>query len=145
MNGLQSTTYAAFIDEIAHQPQHRIRQSVLGREATLCELHDVYEECKSANWDGFGAEPVEQDTYRLAYSIIEALPLNFPRPGIGTDPDGQITMEWYRSANRTLSVSVDPGGFLHYAGIFGSEKSYGSIDVYSDFLPKLTRLVMRVG
>jgi hypothetical protein len=70
---------------------------------------------------------VDQETYRAAYLLIESLPLGFPRPSIGAEPDGQLTLEWYKSPRRCLSVSVDPDGFLHYAGLYGPSKRYGTM------------------
>ena len=47
-------------------------------------------------------------------------------PSIGAEPDGQITVEWYRSPQRTLSVSISPDGELHYAALLGSAKTCGT-------------------
>ena len=74
------------------------------------DLGAVWDECRLPNWDGFGALPVSHDTLRSAYCFLESLPLDFPPPSIGAEPDGQLTLEWHRSARRTLSISVSDGG-----------------------------------
>jgi hypothetical protein len=76
--------------------------------------------------------------------LIESLPLGFPRPSISAQPDGQLTLEWYRSPTRTLSISIDPAGVIHYAGLFGIEKHFGTVR-YLDGLPdRILRLASEV-
>src|SRR6266511_2268159 len=90
------------------------------------ELLKTFEECREANWDGHGAQAVHEETCHLARQFLAALPLSTPLPSIGAEPDGQITVEWYRSPQRTLSVSISPEGELHYAALLGSTKAYGT-------------------
>jgi hypothetical protein len=126
--------YAGLIDKAARRPQEAMRNSTLGHQEALDELWQVWNECRQRNWDGHEAWPVEQDTYTAAYTLISSLPL-------GADPDGQLTLEWHKSPRRTLSVSVDPNGFLHYAGLFGSSKRYGTLTLYSSAPDELIELV----
>ena len=84
---------------------------------------------------------MEQETYHAAYTLIESLPLGFPRPSIGAEPDGQLTLEWYKSPRRTLSVSVDPDGLLHYAGLYGANKRFGTLALFSTAPSELIQLV----
>lgn len=133
--------YAKILDRAAQQPRDAFRGSILGHQATLEELGEVWEECRHAGWDGYEALPVEAETLRGAYTLIESLPLGFPRPSIGAEPDGQLTLEWYKSPMRTLSVSVDPDGFLHYAGLFGASKRYGTLAYFSSAPSELIQLV----
>jgi hypothetical protein len=133
--------YSDLIDDAARKPREAYRHSILGHAEAFDELAGVYEECRRAGWDGYGASPVEAETLRGAYMLIESLPLGFPRPSIGAEPDGQLTLEWRKSASRTLSVSVDPDGFLHYAGLFGASKRYGTLAYFSSAPPELLQLV----
>jgi len=57
------------------------------------DLFAVAEECKTPNWDGQGATPVFEETYRVAYRFLEALPLGTPAPTVGAEPDGHLTLE----------------------------------------------------
>jgi hypothetical protein len=140
--GLQhARQYSDLIDEVAREPRKAYRDSILGHAEALEDLAEVWEECRNPGWDGHGAFPVDQETLRGAYSLVESLPLGFPRPSIGAEPDGQLTLEWRKSPSRTLSVSVDPDGFLHYAGLYGASKRYGTLAYFSSAPPELIQLV----
>jgi hypothetical protein len=133
--------YSNALNKAVQTQRQTVRRSVLGHQAALEELWDVWDECREANWDGYDAYPVRQETYQAAYLLIESLPLGFPRPSIGAEPDGQITLEWYKSQRRCLSVSVDPDGFLHYAGLYGPNKRYGTMTFNGDEPTELISLV----
>lgn len=109
--------------------------------SAIHELEKVWRDCGKAGWDGYGAYPVEQEAYRAARAIIESLPAGFPQPSIGAEPAGRVTLEWHKSSSRTLSVSVDPAGFLYYAGVFGPNKRYGTLTFYSAAPDELIQLV----
>jgi hypothetical protein len=64
----------------------------------------------------------QQDSFRLA----NVIPLGFPPPMIGAEPDGDITFEWYKNPDWTLSVSVEGQGNLHYAALLGPDCAYGT-------------------
>ena len=104
----------------------------------------MWEECKSPNWDGYGALAVTQDTLRTAYCVIESLPVGTPAPTLGADPDGEITLEWYRSPYRTLSVSVSPDGDLHYGALCGPNKVNGTSVFLGGFPDVILRLIEQV-
>ena len=126
---------------LRHSRADSRRLSTFEIYSTISELHDVWKECSLIGWDGHGALPVEQETYRAAYCLIDSLPLGFPMPSIGAEPDGQLTMEWRKSPRRVLSVSIDPEGFLHYAGLFGMNKRFGTIVFFSNAPDELLQLV----
>lgn len=138
---MNATQYSHLLDSVARKSQLALRDSTLGHPEALEELWDVWDECRIANWDGYQALPVEQETYQAAYALIESLPLGFPRPSTGAEPDGQLTLEWHKSPRRTLSVSVDPDGFLHYAGLYGANKRFGTLAFFSTAPCELIQLV----
>jgi hypothetical protein len=108
------------------------------------ELLETFEECRQPNWDGYGAQSVREETYDLAHQFLAALPLSTPLPSIGAEPDGQITVEWYRSPQRTLSVSVSPDGDLHYAALLGAERICGT-ETFRAKMPQVLRdLIARI-
>jgi hypothetical protein len=37
------------------------------------ELFQTYQKCREPNWDGYGAQPVSDETYRLAVEFLKAL------------------------------------------------------------------------
>jgi len=138
---LATDLFSDRIDIAARGHRDVLRGSTLGHELALEELGKVWEECRNPGWDGYDALPVDQDTLRAAYTLIESLPFGFPRPTIGAEPDGQLTLEWRSSSRRVLSVSVDPDGYLHYAGLFGTDKRYGTLAYFSTAPEQLLQLV----
>lgn len=133
--------YSELIERVVRASRHALRESTLGHQEALQELASVWDECQQPDWDGFGAMAVESATFSAAYRLIDSLPLGFLRPSIGAEPDGHITLEWRRSPRRVLSVSVDPDGFLHYAGLFGSNRRYGRLAFFSTAPDELLQLV----
>lgn len=108
------------------------------------DLKQVFEECKQANWDGYGAMPVSEGTYKLAYEFLGILPLVIPSPSLGAEPDGHISLEWYRSPLQMLSVSISPEGELHYAALIGTSKQYGTEPFQGEAPKPIVDLVNRV-
>ena len=114
------------------------------RKGLFDELFETFEDCREPNWDGYGAQAVREETYDLAHQFLAALPLSTPLPSIGAEPDGHLTAEWYRSPQRTLSVSISPDGELHIAALLGSAKTYGT-EPFTGAVPKVvTDLIHRV-
>ena len=127
------TTHAASetADYIARQSKEERRRMqasyALGLGAMgVDELYRIVEQCSNANWDGYGAMPVTRETFIQACNFMEALPLGTTAPSVGAEPDGHLTLEWYRSSRRILSVSISPEGELHYAALLGHRKIYGT-------------------
>lgn len=136
---------AELVTEATRKGYRRLQSSnALGVEPVREELGTVWEECWSPDWDGFGAVAVSQDSLRNTYRVLESLPLGFPLPSIGAEPDGQLTLEWHRSPSHTLSVSVDPDGYLHYAGLFGPNRRYGTEVFYGELPEMIQRLIREV-
>jgi hypothetical protein len=114
--------------------QHQDQRRHLGKSLSLGgdrsqifqRLAELTEECSQPGWDGGDTPAISQDAYFNAYRVLESLPLGLPAPDIGAEPDGHLTLEWHRSPRRTLSVSVSPDGELHYAGLLGARKVYGT-------------------
>ena len=130
---------AHFIAEQAQKGRGHLQSSHslgLGAERVLEDLIKVAEECNSANWDGYGAEPITNETFWQAFHFLSALPFGFPPPSVGAEPDGHLTFEWHRSPRRTLSISVSPEGDLHYAALLGASKAYGT-EPFSAAVPKI--------
>ncbi len=125
--------------------RHLHESNAFGIESTVRdELATVWEECREPYWDGHDALAVTQDALRNTYLLLEALPFGFPAPSIGAEPDGSLTMEWHRSARRTLSVSVSPDGDLHYAALFGPNRNYGTEVFLGDVPETILDLIRRV-
>jgi hypothetical protein len=134
---------ARLLQKTAQEGRKHLRSSnVLGTVSD--ELAAVWEECRTPNWDGHDAIPVQQDTLRNTYCFLESLPLGFPAPSIGAEPDGALTLEWRRSPRRILSVSVHPDSDLHYAALFGPNRSCGTEAFFGEVPPQILDLIRRV-
>lgn len=137
---------ADYADRSAQSGLRRLQDSnVFGLESVVRhELGSVWDECRNPNWDGYGALPVSQDALRNAYCLLESLPLGFPAPSIGAEPDGQITLEWHRSTRRTLSISVSAEDELHFAGLFGPSREYGTLPFFGEVPRRMLELIEQV-
>jgi hypothetical protein len=96
-----------------------------GRGSVLEELAVLAESCAQPGWDGYGGESVSRGTLCNARAFVEALPQGAPMPTVGAEPDGHLTLEWYRNPNWVLSVSISPENNLYYAAILGCAKTHG--------------------
>lgn len=121
------------------------RANIFGLDSVRSELCGVWESCRIPEWDGPGSSPVTQGTLLNARALVESLPLGTPLPSIGAEPDGQITLEWYRSPRNVLSVSVTDNGVLHYAGLFGLNREWGTEAFFREVPSKILGLIQRVG
>lgn len=116
----------------------------LGGKGVFDELYSVAARCRVGDWDGYGAAPVSVDVYALASQFLRALPLGIAAPSVGAEPDGHLTLEWYRSPRRLLSVSISPEGDLHYAALLGPNKAYGTEAFFGDVPRPILDLIHRV-
>ena len=116
----------------------------LGGKGVFSELYSVANSCLVGNWDGYGAAPVSADGYALACQFLRALPLGIAAPSVGAESDGQLTLEWYRSPRRLLSVSISPEGDLHYAALLGPNRAYGTEAFFGDVPRTILDLIHRV-
>jgi hypothetical protein len=116
------------LDEQLSKVNQRLHRSVaLGAESAVRgELADAYLECSEANWDGYNALPVDPDSFALAKTFLMALPLGTRSPSVGAHPDGQLSLEWYSGPRRSLTISFDPAGELHYAALAGPSRACGT-------------------
>ena len=121
-----NTETASYIDATTQKQKGYFNQSVtLGKQSAYNELYAFWQECKSPNWDGYNALAVEEKTLFNAYWFIESLPLGYPLPSVGAEPDGHLTLEWYRNPRWILSVSISPEGMFYYAALFDTESEQG--------------------
>jgi hypothetical protein len=114
------------------------------RQSAMVALLNTYESSSLADWDGHGAAPVTHAVYLNAYRLLEVLPDGLPMPSPGAEPDGQLTLEWHKSAYQTLSVSVTADGDLHYAALLGASRTYGTEPFLGQLPQPLLDLIQRV-
>lgn len=137
---------AGFITKQAQEGRQKCLDSYTFGQlmASISELCQLFQDCRLPDWDSYGATPVAEDTFQLAYQLVKALPPGMPAPSLGAEPDGHITLEWYRSPRWTLSVSVSPVGELHYAALVGASKHYGTEPFYGEVPKAIVDLIYRV-
>lgn len=134
-----------FIDKVSALNRRFLRQTAFAIHSRLLdELGEAWEECKHANWDGYGALPVTRDALRNAYCFLEALPFDFPAPTIAGNPNGFFALEWYRNPRRVISVNVTPDCLLHYAALRGANREYGTEAFYGDIPQAIFDAIRRV-
>ena len=138
---------AQFVAEEAERGRRQLQDSFsfgLGGKGVFDELYSVAERCLVGDWDGYGAAPLSANVYAQACQFLRALPLGIAAPSIGAEPDGHLTLEWYRSPRRLLSVSISPEGDLHYAALLGPNKAYGTEAFFGDVPRQILDLIHRV-
>jgi hypothetical protein len=94
--------------------------------AAIGELKQASELARTANWDGYGARPIDRRAYEAAIRFLQALPTTTPVPDVGVDPDGEVDVLWHVDPRTTFSVSIGPLGRLTYSGLYGDVQSYGT-------------------
>ena len=94
-------------------------------------------ECAKSGWDGYEANAVTGTAVADAYAFAEKIDTSLLIPEVGSEPDGVLTFEWYRSARQTLSVSVHGSGVLHYAALLGAAKAHGT----EPFVAKVPKVI----
>ena len=111
-------------------------QSVLiSANQSLHALYNLWEECSSENWDGYGAKPLDPYSFNEAERFIRALPTTVREPEVAVDPDGEISLEWHLEPRKVFSVSIGKRNEITYAGLYGTNKAYGR-EYFDDEIPK---------
>ncbi len=140
----QSVSPARYIDQEVEEVSNYLHRSntlgLIGR-GTFQELKSTFEECSSKGWDGERAEPITKQVLRHAKIFLWSFPLGFESPEIGAEPDGAITLEWYRSPTRVISISINPGGRLYFAAINGGDRRHGDGFALFEVSKDLVRLI----
>jgi hypothetical protein len=55
---------------------------------------------------------------------VRALPDNIPLPEFTPEPDGSISLDWIRSRNRVVSLSIGQSNRLAYAWLDGADRGH---------------------
>jgi hypothetical protein len=142
-----SSASAHYVAEQSEQGRRRLQDSFslgLAGKGVFDELCAVAEECRTPNWDGYGAAPIRAQVLWQTFLFLESLPLGTPPPSVGAEPDGHLTLEWHHSPHRTLSVSISPDGDLHYASLLGLSKAYGTEPFFGAVPQVILDLIQRL-
>jgi len=91
------------------------------KSSVLSQVEALATECAQSGWDANDADPVSKCAAIRAAEFIRALPEGFSLPELAPEPDGSISLDWIRSRNRLLSLSVGTSDRLPYAWIEGAD------------------------
>lgn len=145
-----SSNIACFVAQQRENSYDLLQESnALGfiAKGTFQKLDEVFEECSSAGWDGANAKPIAVETLQNAKAFLKFFPLGIEPPDVGVEPDGAITLEWYKSPDKVISISINPGGWLYFAAIIGAKKRHGVdfalCDVSEDLLGLISQVVRK--
>ena len=130
---------AALVGSFITNVQINISKTVTYGNA-IDQLGNLFSECSSDGWDGYGAIAIHTNTFRNALRFLRSLPFYLLSPDISPEPDGHVAFEWYYEPRRVVTISISPEGYLHYAALIGSKKRYGS----ELFLGEITNDILNV-
>ncbi len=100
-------------------------QALFGdKTATISSLNELACECAEADWDGYGAQGMDPAAVTVAERLIRALPMDIPMPECAPEPDGSISLDWWESRYRIVSVSVSPSARLAFAWLDGTDRGH---------------------
>jgi hypothetical protein len=115
----------------------------IGVQALVDDLAALAEECSEPGWDGYEARPIDARSIANAEQFIDALGFGVRHPSLGANAKGWVTMQWGRSARWTLSLAITDDGWIHWAMLFGSERSSGTTPFAGRISKDLRELINR--
>jgi hypothetical protein len=120
----------------------RVREHILNSyimsnatEKVLTELKEVRTEASQEGWDGYGAQPLDPNSFDFAIRFLNALPTSTPLPEVSADVDGEIALDWTFGKRKALTVSIGPTGRCTFAWMLGQKTNQGT-DWIDDEIPE---------
>jgi hypothetical protein len=105
-------------------------------------IAEILKECCAPNWDGYDAKPITAQASESARAFLERLPAYLPPADVTPGPDGLLSVEWYRMKERTISITVDITGYVHFAAMLGDGRLSGTFPV-RDVIPSILLAIIR--
>lgn len=103
------------------------------------------EGCHEANWDGYGAEPLDWNALELVQEIVLSLPDDVPMPSFSVEPDGCVSLDWMTTGNRTFTLSAGKTDRLPYAWIDGTDRGHAVARfVNGELPPRILQEIRRI-
>lgn len=128
---------------IRQREDYAVRSVALQRQA-MEELTDRFLDSRFENWDGYGAEKVDNKAYFRARDLLARLANRFPAPTASVSPYGSLTLEWIANPKRRLILSIGADDQIAFAAVFGADTIHGVAtfvqDVPHEILHQLSRL-----
>jgi len=113
-------------------------------KGTFQQLFEVFKECSSGGWDGEQAKPISVEVLNDAIKFLYSFPLGIDAPEVGAEPDGAITLEWYRSPNKLISTSINPDGWVYWAALIGTSRRHGADYAMMGISDDLLKIILQV-
>ena len=113
-------------------------------KGTFRQLDEIFSECSLEGWGGDKAKPISGEVLQDARKFLDSFPLGIEAPEVGAEPDGAITLEWYRSPNKVISISINPDGWMYYAALIGTSKRHGADSSLMGISDNLVELILQV-
>lgn len=129
---------ARVVQRAASHAVHFVERSraLFGSKANaISELWTLANDCSQEGWDGGDARPVDPAAVYRAIELLRALPDRLPLPEFAAEPDGAISLDWIRSRNRLLSVSVSASDRLAFAWLDGTDRGHGVVRLGEGAVP----------
>jgi hypothetical protein len=101
----------------------------------LSELNFLASECRTSDWDGYGAEPVDGNALRMARDIIRSMPDDLPLPTFSIEPDGCVSLDWMPSRTCTFTLSAGKTDRMPYAWIDGTDRGHAVAKFVNGLIP----------
>jgi hypothetical protein len=67
---------------------------------------------KHPDWDGYGANAVNAESFLRAKSFVMKLPNDVEKPELVPEPDGDVVMVWTKDGRHVCIVGIEPTGRL---------------------------------
>ncbi len=107
------------------------------RPLTSALIEEVAAECRSSNWDGYGAQPIREAAKEQAQRFVDLLPARFRGPDPVADPDGNIALSWDFGPGRVLTIDIGADGKLTYAALLGAGVKRHGVEQLNGHIPKV--------
>lgn len=101
----------------------------------LEDLIKIHKEYTKQNWNGYGAKPIDIQSYENALRFAMSLPTNIPSPEVEVIPNGKVLFTWSEGKRKLFSVIIGNMNELSYAGLYGATNTYG-VEYFSDSIPE---------
>jgi hypothetical protein len=97
------------------------------KAAALSRLAAMARESGEQGWDGGDAAPIDPIALLSAERFVRAMPDSVPLPEFTPEPDGSISLDWIRSRNHVVSLSIGQGNRLAYAWLDGADRGHAVV------------------
>lgn len=107
------------------------------RPLTNALIENIWRECQSPGWDGYGAQVVQIGAKAQAQRFVDLLPYRLPAPDPTAESNGDVSLLWDFGPGHIFSVSISADGLLTYAGLLGGGIKRHGVEPFNSDIPKI--------